>query len=335
MQGQFVRPKTFLVGYTSIDKEALAAYLAYTGNTQFLDSLEAARQQGLSEGEVLCSFYAKLCYKSLTLGRNSNVTKIRDVPDNLVNCFQQGHGSVFGHCNLNFVTTDCSRLFTHELVRNHVGTEYSQTSGRYVRLDKLDVVLDPILEDCEEIVRHALAVVEDAVYRMECRKGLRKPPELPGHLQGYQGLVNGDCMAFGKVNTSAEHRDKLRWVPNDEQPFSYKKKVTSAIRRLAPNGQANEIGWSVNLRALRHVIQMRSSRHAEWEIRLVMSQVHELVKGKFPLIFHGCKTQVVDGLPEFSGMRTQPYQLDEDEIIKAVSIDRLRGEVLARAEGKG
>ena len=87
-----------------------------------------------------------------------------------------------------------------------------------------------------------------------------------------------------------------------------KKKLTSYLRRNLPNGQANEIGVTLNIRALRHLVQMRTSRHAEWEIRLVFGQIYDLVKAKFPLIFHGAKETKIGGLVEISGMKMQPYE---------------------------
>ncbi|MCI0422268.1 MAG: FAD-dependent thymidylate synthase [Acidobacteria bacterium] len=302
--GDLVKPRTFFIGCTTIDRFGLEQYLRATNNEDFFDSMRAARVEGLSDGEILCSFMAKLCYKSLTLGQNVNIQRVRDIPNNLRACFDAGHSSVFGHCQLNFVTTDCSRVFTHELVRNHVGTEFSQTSGRYVRLDRIDLVLDPVLEQCRDLIRSHLEITESLVYQMECRLGLRVPnPSRPND-------TPEACFVIGRDWRSAAGK----WVPSDKMSFDLKKKLTSAIRRIAPNGQSNEIGWSINLRALRHVIQMRTSRHAEWEIRYVFNQVYDLVKSRFPLIFADARAQEVNGLLEVTGMRTQPYQprnLDE------------------------
>src|SRR5688500_12421245 len=118
-------PKVFLIGYTAIDGNQLTEYLKYTDNLDFLQSVEKAREQGCSEFEILCSFYAKLCYKSLKLGDNKNVTRVRDIVDNFKSVVDSGHGSVLEHVNFNFVITDCSRVFTHELVRHRVGTAFS------------------------------------------------------------------------------------------------------------------------------------------------------------------------------------------------------------------
>jgi thymidylate synthase (FAD) len=264
--GKLVTPKVFLVGYSVIDRQALIDYLHYTNNFDFVNSMDGARREGLSDGEVLCSMYAKLCYKSLTLGKNSNVTRIRDIQDNLKGTLDQGHGSVWEHCLLNFIITDCSRVFTHELVRHRAGTAFSQTSGRYVRGDTIDIVFDPILDPIKQEVEELQALIEEKYNLMVKKMGL-----------------------------------------DEMKDFDKKKKATSALRRLLPNGQSNEIGFSVNLRALRHTVQVRTSRQAEWEIREVFSQVYKLVKDKFPTIFYGAKEEIVNDMIEVSGMKTQPY----------------------------
>jgi thymidylate synthase (FAD) len=291
-------PRTFLVGYTGIDVGGLLAYLRHTKNEDFLESLTKAREQGVSDGEILCSFYAKLCYKSLTLGQNLNVTRVRDIPGNVQNAMEQGHGSVFEHAWLNLVTTDCSRVFTHELVRHRAGTAFSQTSGRYVRLDEIGVVWDPILNGCQDLAGALQKQIEETIYLMECRTGLRVPnPKKP------------DASPYYWINRwPSEDAEDAKWVPNDKLPFSRKKQLTSAIRRFAPNGQVNEIGWSVNFRGIRHIIQLRTAQGAEWEIRLVFNQVYELLKEKFPLLFFDAKVKEVDGLNVIYGMRTQPYE---------------------------
>ena len=260
-----VNPKTYLIGYTQIDLTALENYLTDTDQRDFLKDIGIAQQNGLNDGEILCSFYAKMCYAALTTHHNKNITKVRSISDNLKSVFESAHGSVFEHFNLNFITTNCSRILTHELVRHRTGCAYSQTSGRYVRMDEINIVTDPILEPVSSIVTKTIEYLNKQYKKMET--------EL-------------------RVN---------------DQDFTTKKKLTSAMRRLMPNGQSNEIGWSCNIRALRHMIMMRTSRHAEREIRLVFNQVYEIVKNKFPLMLYGAKEEKIDGLLEITGMKTQPY----------------------------
>lgn len=263
---KLVRPEVYLVGYTCIDWTGLVHYLKASGNEEFLPVAEAAMEAGLSEGEVLCSCFAKLCYAALSLGHNDNITRVRDVPDNLKACFTAGHGSVFEHATVNFIARNVSRVFSHELVRHRVGTAFSQTSGRYVRGDSIDIVFDPILEPVRQEVMLLQHKIE-AVYRQMVEK------------MGLDQMTD----------------------------FTQKKKITSALRRLLPNGQSNEIAFSCNLRALRHIVQMRTGRQAEWEIRLVFGDVYRLLKEKFPLLFFGAVEEEVNDLIEVSGMKMQPY----------------------------
>lgn len=90
-----------------------------------------------------------------------------------------------------------------------------------------------------------------------------------------------------------------------------KKQLTSALRRMLPNGQANEMGFTLNLRTLRHTVQIRTSRHAEWEIRCVFGQVYRMTKERWPLLYYGDKEEIVDGMVEVSGMKMQPYDKTE------------------------
>lgn len=262
---QFVQPKTYLIGATALLHDGLLAYLEDTGNLDFLETVQSAQKSGLSDGEILCSYYAKLCYASLTLGKNANVSRVRDIPENLKSCVDSRHGSVFEHAWLNFVTTDCSRVFTHELVRHRVGTAFSQTSGRYVRTDEIKFVLPPDLAPHREALKALIELLEHDYHELEAKLGL-----------------TGE---------------------NQIKDFNVKKKLTSALRRILPNGMANEIGWSVNLRSLRHTIEMRTSPAAEWEIRLVFNQVADLVSKRWPGILDGGTSQIEGGLVAYSGLR--------------------------------
>jgi thymidylate synthase (FAD) len=265
--GRLVSPKVYFIGETGILYDGMIEYLIDSGNGDFLATMEEAHDKGLSDGEILCSFYGKLCYASLTLDKNKNITRIRDIQGNLEGIFNSGHGSVLEHCYLNFVICNCSRVLTHELVRHRVGTSFSQTSGRYVRGDSVDIVFDPILDPVREDVIELQGIIEDRYNKMVIKLGL---PEM--------------------------------------KDFAEKKKKTSALRRVLPNGQSNEIGFGLNLRTLRHIVQLRTSRHSEWEIRQIFAQVYNLVKAKYPMIFYGAKEEIVDGLIEVSGMKLQPHE---------------------------
>ena len=252
------KPVVRLVAETCLNAHQLTQYLEDTHNAAHIKAMIEAYGQGLSEMEVLVSTMAKLCYKSLSLGHNDNIGRIRGIRDNIEAAIESEHGSVLEHASMSFIVYDCSRIFTHELVRHRAGTAFSQNSGRYIRLDQIDLVLDPILEPIRHEVEGILIHMEE-VYRMAAER---------------LGL-------------------------NDKSlTFDVKKKITSALRRIAPNGQTNEIGFTANLRALRFIIGKRTHRSAEWEIRYVFSQVFELVKKRVPTLFCDANVEMVDGLPE-------------------------------------
>ena len=89
------------------------------------------------------------------------------------------------------------------------------------------------------------------------------------------------------------------WFFNlDSKPFALKKALTSIMRRLAPIGLATTILMTGNHRVWRHLISMRTSRHAEEEIRMVFNKVYEQQLACYPNIYQDAKTEMVDGLLE-------------------------------------
>lgn len=235
-----------------------SAIREYLTNNGLMEFWGELQESGVTGIEALCSIYAKLCYKSFTVAQNPNVTAVRSIKDNFIKVLESGHHSIFDHIQFNFIISPCSRVFTHEMVRHRIGVAYSQTSGRYVNLADGWDVMD-----------------DDSL------AGLRDK------LDDYKEL------------SEQLYRDCAEALRLDDKPFTEKKKLTSALRRhLVPSGVANELGMSLNLRAVRHVIQMRTSRHAEWEIRDVFNQVYDLLREQHKLIFHDAKEEMVDGYRE-------------------------------------
>jgi thymidylate synthase (FAD) len=57
------------------------------------------------------------------------------------------------------------------------------------------------------------------------------------------------------------------------------------MRRFAPEGLATGLVWTANVRTLRHVIESRTSKGAEEEIRLVSGRLAELMTKEAPALF--------------------------------------------------
>jgi thymidylate synthase (FAD) len=196
--------------------------------------------------ELLVEFAGRTCYRSWKPGLNPNVTRVReDRGEYFSNILESAHGSVLEHANFTFVLHDVSRAFTHELVRHRAGAAVSQESLRYVRLADIGFRVPPALEPLRERV---LSVVEQ--------------------LEEIQV-------------SAAEHLG----LDDQRVPFSVKKEVTSALRRLAPIGLSTDIVWTANARTLRHVIEMRTAASAEEEMRLVFDTIARLMQLEAPMLF--------------------------------------------------
>lgn len=238
-------PSILLVGSQIVEQTHPVVQLV----AQTKDEDKNQLTMGLSSAERLIITAAKSCYKSQRPGDNPNVTKVRDDPrEYLANILKQGHGSVLEHASATFVFENVSRVFTHELVRHRVGCAYSQESGRYVRLRPYEarVVLPVGME--EATIHWTQRVLE--LY-----------DSFAPWFAGRHGLDD--------ANT----------------PFAVKKEKTSLMRRLLPNGLATTITATFNMRALRHIIEMRTAPGAEWEMRNVFDRVAQIAMYEWSLLF--------------------------------------------------
>ena len=85
-------------------------------------------------------------------------------------------------------------------------------------------------------------------------------------------------------------------VPWDKLKMDKKKRITSAIRRVIPDGIATHVIWTANHRTLRWVIEMRTDPAAEVEIRTVFDQVAEICKRDYPFLYQDMvRTELPDG----------------------------------------
>lgn len=258
---QRVEPKVYLIGETRMVSDAEEI----PGLQEYLQDVgaEGWSSDAGSDVELLPEVYGRLCYRSWAPGLNPNVTKVREGNDvYLKNVIEVKHGSVTEHSQVNFIFHNVSRVFTHELVRHRVGVAISQESLRYVRLDALRAWLPSSL-DLDEWASNKF----EEVYK---------------YLENVQLEL-------------AEH-----FKIDDMKNFNDKKKLTSAFRRLAPEGLATSIGWSANIRTLRFVLALRTHRSAEEEMRLVFDSVGKILVERYPNLFSDFQREVVDGHGEWT-----------------------------------
>ncbi|HEY6537810.1 MAG TPA: FAD-dependent thymidylate synthase [Candidatus Dormibacteraeota bacterium] len=239
-------PAIFLIARPALDLEAMGQYLAEVGGQGWLDRRLSETGGDPNPGELLVEFAGRACYRSWEPGLNPNVTRVRSDPRTyLENILSSAHGSVLEHASYTFALHNVSRVATHEIVRHRAGAAFSQESLRYVRLVDLGFRVPPALEP----LRHQVV-------------------ELVERLEEFQ--------------LSAAKALQL-----DEQgiPFHVKKEVTSALRRLAPIGLSTDLIMTMNLRTLRHVVEMRTDPGAEEELRLIFGRIGEIMVAEAPGVF--------------------------------------------------
>lgn len=128
-----------------------------------------------------------------------------------------------------------------------------------------------------ELVRHRVGTAFSQtsgryVRPVTPRVVLGEAANIPGAAQ----TVDDIYAAYSKLESSID------WGSMD---FTRRKQVTSALRRLLPNGDACDLVFTANARALRHIIAMRTSPHAEEEIRHVAYQLYLNAEPVFPSLF--------------------------------------------------
>jgi thymidylate synthase (FAD) len=224
-----------------------------------------------SDAERLIEVMGRGCYRSFQPGMNKNVTKIREGNAQYIgNILGTRHGSVVEHACDSYIFLDVSRVLTHELVRNRIGNGFSQESLRYVRLDALKGWFPKAFAD------HGAA------------------DELRALFQATFETLEGAQIKMAQIL----HLDELK-------DFGTKKKLTSAMRRLAPIGLATMIGYTGNHRAIRWAIEQRTDKAAEEEIRMVFGAVAREQARCYPNIYSDMHETMIDGYYAYSFMNSK------------------------------
>jgi thymidylate synthase (FAD) len=248
-----IKPKAYLIAETQAVIPGIVNALAKLGVTDW-------NSDAVDDAALLTEFAGKSCYMSFDTSLNKNLTRTGTrtnheyVQQQIVG---QGHGSVLEHSTVTFFLVNISRVATHEIVRHRAGAAYSQTSGRYVRSDKIDLYLPIDIAAIPE----AVDIFEKAVLQME-----------------------------------QNARDLARITGIDGRSFSTKKKLTSAFRRIIGNGQANHIVVTMNHRAWRHVIAMRTDPSAEEEIRVIFADISRQLRARYVAIYADAVITEVEGI---------------------------------------
>lgn len=277
----------FLISQTRVNPQAVKKWLEFLGvSDKYVDDLwdlmgtceecGDTSPENITDPALLIALAAKRCYKSFEPSLNPNVTKVRsDWTEYLDNVLKSRHGSVCEHATYSFAIENVSRVFTGEMNRHRAGVAVSEASMRFIRYDDIPSWLPTSItlskgeqssyDQIDTYGPDGLTEEEKAEFRLSKKK-----------------VQSQDV--FREVYAFVESRyKKLMDIWKDElapeSKFKAKKHVTSMMRRIIPMGVATGGVWTLNIRALRHIMALRASEAAEEEILHVWSRAGaEMIK---------------------------------------------------------
>ena len=252
--------RVFRIAQTQVNSEAVADWLKDLGADEFLNEYQNGAHDEVSDPAFLVALAAKQCYMAFQPSLNPNLTKVRkDMVEYLDNVLRQAHGSVLEHAVFTYAINGCSRVFTGEMNRHRAGVGISERSMRYVRYENISYWMP-------ECFRPTDADTSD----MYAKKASSRALLLRQFSQQEAAMAE-----FASI-----WADELKG--ND---FHTKKVLTSAFRRVIGMGIATGGVWTLNARALRHVLALRTAEGAEEEIVHVCMKIGRDMIEAYPELF--------------------------------------------------
>lgn len=254
---------------------------------------------GDTDLERLGAAAAKGCYDSF--GANGRAVKA-----NQRQIMESRHGSVLGHLNVSLFIEGISRGLTLELNRHASHMAISQRSTRYVDEKDSAIVLNPYYSRLWRNNGFRLCLVDDLYTLPEAKVWhLRDGYALAYHLDSDRSkaeliIDNVINPFFDQIDVYTNTVEKLLESADPSLSKTDKRKWARGIARdVLPNNLETRGIWTTNLRQWRWIIESRTERHAELEIRRLGVAIYESLKDLSPVHFEDFSYGgVVDGIPE-------------------------------------
>ncbi len=206
--------------------------------------------------ETLIELAGRLCYESYELGLNPNVTRIRKE----------------------------SKEYFENVLKRGDGSIQEHGTCSFALLNVSRVLT-------HELARHRVGIaISQESLRYVRPKELRfwLPDDLPEEQK--------KAMAKAVEASEAAYHALEAKIPWDKLSMDEKKRLTSALRRILPDGLATHVVWTANHRTLRWLIEMRTDPAAEVEIRMVFDQIAQILVRDYPLIYQDfVRKELADG----------------------------------------
>jgi thymidylate synthase (FAD) len=217
------------------------------------------------------SFAAKGCYDSYGESGRSNEANQKQI-------IQTRHGSVLEHVSCSLFITGITRALSLELNR-HRHLAISQRSTRYTAEEDCSIVLEPYYAMLYEKKQKEPALLSTKEYGL-----------LTSHLA---------CAKQAVRQYHAEVETLMELNPRGLEGVELRKWARGKARNILPHGLETRGTWTGNLRTWRHVIEMRTERVAEEEIRRLGAEIVRAVREYAPLYFDDYTVENINGIFEY------------------------------------
>jgi thymidylate synthase (FAD) len=199
--------------------------------------------------------------------------------------------SVLEHWVITVFIDGCSRSCTHQLVRHRLAS-YTQESQRY----SVSFALSLVPSEFVEVGRKYFSDEEKAKLFgfIEWMKVIKKNASALLYLSDVDERVSEKVIEPIKkivvIPPTIEGRELLEFaVTIIDSLKKYAELVLSGVpyedaRYVLPNAMRSRIMVTANLREWLHIIKLRTSPHAQWEIRCVMTLVRRELEKVVPVI---------------------------------------------------
>lgn len=205
----------------------------------------------IDDGAALCKFAGQTCY--LSFGEKRSRNSPEEVKKYFDNIKMSGHGSVLEHAYYSMIVWGVDRAFSHEMVRHRAGWAYSQLSQRYVN-------------------GRTLRFVERPEYQGD--------PDLHAHFEHWIDEARAEYDDRAELLSK-----KMAAQLESATPTERRKAVNSSARNCLPNETETAIVLTGNVRAWRHVLEMRGALSADVPIAQVALRAYEILRAASPMLF--------------------------------------------------
>lgn len=218
-----------------------------------------AEGNAATDAELLCELGGRRCYESYS---NPGLKTSREYLHHILG---MKHGSVLEHAFFVFHIWRVSRGLSHELVRHRAGTSFSQLSTRYV-----DHLHTPAVEPL----------------------ALLCPPTIWNHESAREKWLTARRL---DLETYASNLETLLPQKAGGKPdTALVKAARQAARSGLPTASETRLQFGANVRALIHILELRGSEGADFEIRAMAVHILRIMQKEVPIVFDSFKTYALE-----------------------------------------